>query len=140
MTSSRLDDLLTRSEMYFGLTATLRSSVNEAELLQSLTIWLSIWTRLLFEKKSHISHKLSMSASDSPNSFITSSLTLGFHSLSESGRSSKTRSSSWSVNLRPIVTLQRGIFSYLRFLLLNYQKVSISRYPARDKYLNLADS
>src|SRR5207244_13298556 len=102
--SSRLDDLLTKSEMYFGLTATLRRSVNVAELLQSLTIWLSIWTRLLFEKKSHISHRLSMSASDSPNSFITSSLTLGFHSLSDSGRSSRTRSSFWSVNLRPIVT------------------------------------
>src|SRR5712664_819139 len=92
-TSSRREGLLTRSEIYFGLTATLRRSVNVAELLQSLTMWLSIWTRLLFEKKSHISHKLSMSASDSPNSFITSALTLGFHSLSGSGRSSKTRSS-----------------------------------------------
>src|SRR3989442_14056207 len=90
MTSSRREDLLTRSETYFGLTATLRRSVKEAELLQSLTIWLSIWTRRLFEKKSHISHNVSMSASDSPNSFITSSLTLGFQSLSERGTSSKT--------------------------------------------------
>src|SRR5712664_1501482 len=103
-TSSRREDLLTRSEMYFGLSATLRRSVKVAELLQSLTMWFSIWTRRLFEKKSHISHKVSISASDSPNSFITSSLSLGFHSLSESERSSKTLPSSCRVNLRPIVT------------------------------------
>src|SRR5437773_3720880 len=62
--SSLREDLFTRSEIYLGFTATFRRSVNDAELLQFLTMWLRIWTRRLFEKKSHMSHKASKSASE----------------------------------------------------------------------------
>src|SRR6266699_7016765 len=91
--SSLREDLFTRSEIYLGFTATLRRSVNDAELLQFLTMWLRIWTRRLFEKKSHMAHKASKSASESSNSLVMSCLGAGFHATSDKGRSSRTSSS-----------------------------------------------
>src|SRR5437763_14900953 len=130
--SALREDLFTRSEIYLGFTATFRRSVNDAELLQFLTMWLRIWTRRLFEKKSHMSHKASKSASESSNSLVMSCLVAGFHEASESGRSSRTSSSFWSVSLRPIANSKRkGISGYLEFLSLNYRTLSIRQSCAR---------
>src|SRR5690348_11120154 len=99
MTSSRFGDLFTRSETYFGFTATFRRSVKDAEFSQSRIIWLTIWRRFLLEKKSQISLSDSKSASESLSSFKTNSRTPGCHSVSDKGRSRRTLLPSWSVNL-----------------------------------------
>src|SRR5207247_9541412 len=66
--SSLREHLFNRSEIYFGFTATFRRSVNDAELLQFLTMWLRIWTRRLFETQAHMSDKPTTSASEFSNS------------------------------------------------------------------------
>src|SRR6266581_622430 len=70
-TSSRFGALLTRSDTYFGFTATFRRSVKDAEFSQSRIMWLTIWSRFLLEKKSQISLSESRSASESLSFFIT---------------------------------------------------------------------
>src|SRR5438034_5370695 len=70
--SSLREDLFTRSEIYLGITAPFRRSVNDAALLQFLTMWPRIWTRGLLEKKWHMSHKASKSGSESSNSLVMS--------------------------------------------------------------------
>src|SRR6266704_1685812 len=101
ITSPLPGDLLTRSLTYFGLTATRRSSVKLAEFPPSLTIWVTIWTRFRFEKKSHMLHILSRSASMCSSWWGTS---LKGSSRSPSvvrGTSRSTLSSSWSALLWP---------------------------------------
>src|SRR6266852_2631069 len=89
-TRSRFGALFTRSDTYFGFTATFRRSVNVAEFSQSRIIWLTIWSRFLLEKKSQISLRESKSASEYLSSLNTLSRTPGRQSSPERGRSSRT--------------------------------------------------